>query len=351
MSSASHIPAAAEVNAGHHPNDNVVILLATHNGARFITQQIVSIQTQTHQHWRLLISDDNSTDNTVELITRLAEDDARISFVRRDSEGRSGAAAHFGDLMRHACNIPVELFCFCDQDDIWLREKLQHSVALARQLEQSNGKRQPLLVYSDLELIDADARALGKTYYAHQGIRRANREPPFGTLMVQNHIAGCTTLFNRALLELATPLPDCAYMHDWWLALCAGTAGKIAYLATPTVLYRQHQNNAVGAGGLSRAKSLTAIRNLIAKMNRIYRQSVAQAQALAKRTSAVGSCDNTGKPRSEESAMLTQWGQTDVTRTRRLLFAWKSRLHSQNMLLTLILYFQILFVPTAPRQH
>ena len=74
---------------------------------------------------------------------------------------------------------------------------------------------------------------------------------PLRRLLVQNFVTGCTTVINRPLLRAAVPLP-LVVMHDWWLALCAGALGQLLYLAEPTVLYRQHARNTLGAPGWRR---------------------------------------------------------------------------------------------------
>ena len=137
-----------------------------------------------------------------------------------------------------------------DQDDIWLPEKLVETFALLQRLEHQHGVQQPLLVHSDLELMDADGHRLGSTYVKHQHLdpRRTAPEP----LALTNVVTGCTAMVNRALLDRALPIPSEALMHDWWLALVASCFGAIGWLPQPTVLYRQHGGNVLGAQGLGR---------------------------------------------------------------------------------------------------
>jgi hypothetical protein len=104
------------------------------------------------------------------------------------------------------------------------------------------------LVHSDLELVDAAGNRLGVRYLQRQRLDPERTAPV--DLALTNVVTGCTALCNRALLELALPLPVEALMHDWWLALVASAFGRIGWLPQATVLYRQHGANVLGAQGL-----------------------------------------------------------------------------------------------------
>ena len=89
---------------------------------------------------------------------------------------------------------------------------------------------------------------LGTTYTRHQHINPYLNSPH--SISLTNVATGCTMLFNRSLIDLALPIPKDALVHDWWLSLVASYFGKLNYLPTPTVLYRQHSNNAIGSRGI-----------------------------------------------------------------------------------------------------
>lgn len=222
----------------------VLVVLSAYNGARFIKEQIESIRAQTFRDWMLLIRDDGSSDETVEIITQLMNVDPRITLLE-DSLGNVGAWRSFGLLLSEAKERGANYLFFSDQDDAWLEPKMSAQLDLLRALEHSSRKSPPVLVHSDLVVVDEKLRRVHPSFreFQHMAYDEAD---PLGTLLLHNAIVGCTIGINRPLLELADPLPENA-PHDWWLALCAAGAGTIASVTEPMVLYRQHASNVIGA--------------------------------------------------------------------------------------------------------
>lgn len=228
----------------------IYVLLATYNGSTFIAEQLDSLIAQTEVDWHLLVRDDASTDRTPEILAAYAAKDARIA-VLPASRANHGAAANFDFLLRAAWEQGAVYVMLMDQDDVWRADKIERQLALMRVEEHRLGTGVPVLVHSDLELIDREGRTTHPSFMRFQHIRD---EPsaPLRTLLVQNYVTGCATLVNRSLLEIALPIPPAAMVHDWWLALVAAAAGKICYDPTPTVGYRQHGGNQIGAKGWRR---------------------------------------------------------------------------------------------------
>jgi hypothetical protein len=135
-----------------------------------------------------------------------------------------------------------------DQDDFWFPQKLEKSLKRLQQMEDQCGVETPLLVHSDLQLVDKDGTPLGYSYLKRQRLDPLRTESV--DLALTNVVTGCTVLLNRGLLEKALPIPFQALMHDWWLALVASAFGRIEFLSHSTVQYRQHGANLVGAHGL-----------------------------------------------------------------------------------------------------
>ena len=220
-----------------------LVLLSSYNGADFIEQQIASIKSQTVRDWRLIVRDDGSTDDTVAIVLRLAAADPRIE-IMKDGGGNLGAWRSFGRLLAraHACK---ESYCFfCDQDDVWLPEKMEKELAELRRIE-AREPSSPAIVHTDLALVDANLAPIHSSFRSYQRMFY-DRADPLGTFLVHNSLVGCTLAFNRVLADLAHPIPRGA-PHDWWLALCAAAAGTVASIDESLVLYRQHQRNVVGA--------------------------------------------------------------------------------------------------------
>ncbi len=217
----------------------VIVLLSAYNGARYIARQIESIRAQSFRDWRLLIRDDCSADATVEIVRRFCATDPRISLIE-DSTSNIGPWASFGRLLSQAYDEGAEFAFLSDQDDVWLEDKMEQQLSLLRA---SDGKR-PVLVHSDLILVDGNLQRLHASFSEFQRTSYDNADP-LGTLLIHNAVVGCTIAMNRPLLELALPIPS-GTLHDWWLAACAAAAGTIQRAPHPTVLYRQHSSNVIG---------------------------------------------------------------------------------------------------------
>lgn len=220
----------------------VNVLLATYNGSRFVAAQIDSILQQSYKDLRLIIRDDGSTDTTPDILdTFVKKNPSRILLMPR---GRQlGVKGNFSELMQHADG---EYIAFADQDDVWDRDKIRLTLEKMKQLEVETSKSTPLLVHTDLRVVDEDLSVLSPSFWKYINVK-PSRGHTLNRLLAQNVVTGCTMMMNRALLKLACPIPEQAVMHDWWIALVAAALGKVDALPYPTMLYRQHANNTVGA--------------------------------------------------------------------------------------------------------
>lgn len=222
----------------------VVIVLSSYNGAAFVAEQLESICRQTYPRWTLLVRDDGSTDDTVRMVESLAASEPRIALIR-DGLGNLGPAQSFGALLQVALTRGAEYVACADQDDVWEADKLDVQLEAMRSREATVGRTRPVLVHTDLAVVDESLRLLHPSFLAYQGLD-GPREAALERLLTQNFVTGCTTLVNRSLLKAALPLPD-VVMHDWWLALCAASMGELVYCPRATVRYRQHERNAAGS--------------------------------------------------------------------------------------------------------
>lgn len=262
-----------------------VIVMATYNGARFVEEQVKSIIDQDYHDWHLLIRDDGSDDGTVAIIRQMMEMDSRLTLVS-DEGLRLGAAGSFNRLMQYAVTSSNRYLAFADQDDVWLPHKLSSLVSCMNELERHDPEA-PLLVHSDMEVVDVNLHCISPSFMAYQSIRH-ERNNPLSVLLVQNFVTGCTVIVNRPLLDVALPMPREALMHDWWLALVASVIGRIDYLNQPLVKYRQHGSNAVGAKSVKKYLNpfkLDWFRQW-KKGRANFEATVIQAEVLARRTSA-----------------------------------------------------------------
>lgn len=218
---------------------SVDILLATYNGERFLGEQLQSLERQTFGAWRLIARDDGSTDATRTLLGEFRARHPAAVQLMEDADSRLGPVGNYRRLLE---NSAADFGLFCDQDDVWHPDKIESLLTVALAHERA---AVPLLVHSDLEVVDRDQRMLAPSFWRYQFIRPERCQWP--RLLVQNVVTGCAALLNAPLRRAVLPIPADAIMHDWWVALVAAASGEIRWTAAPTVRYRQHGANDTGA--------------------------------------------------------------------------------------------------------
>jgi len=278
------------------------IVLATYNGAPYLASQIDSLLAQGYTDWRLLLRDDCSNDTTPLFLEKYAERyPHKISLL--PSGERKGAMANFGTLLEQT-TAPYVMFC--DQDDLWDRDKIALTLAKMHSLEKTMGKETPLLVHTDLRVVDRYLHPIAPSFWRYAHLY-PEKTVTLAQLMTQNVVTGCTSLVNRALLQRGLPLPEEAIMHDWWFALVATAVGAVGIVDKDTIAYRQHAHNVLGAkrfcwNGL---KTAWKRRKVMAENKR------KQAEAL--------------KRRLREELSLDQQAIIDTYLALHTLSFWKSR--------------------------
>lgn len=251
----------------------ITVLLATYNGEKYLIEQLDSLLKQSFSDFKILIRDDGSTDSTVEIIEEYCKKyPEKITAIK--GEGTGSACRNFFKLVEAADDDYV---MFCDQDDVWLPEKIEKTYLKMKELE-SDAEGLPLLVHSDLFVVDEKLNVLSESFFKFQAI--SPERDKLNNLLVQNNVTGCTVMINREMLKLAKETPETCIMHDWWLGILAAAFGKSAYITEPLMLYRQHGSNQVGA------KKATGIEFVINKfktrktVKRNYQNLYSQAESL-----------------------------------------------------------------------
>jgi glycosyltransferase involved in cell wall biosynthesis len=218
---------------GEVTNGGLTVVLATHNGACWLPDLLDSLARQTLAPTRLSILDDASTDGTWELVRDAAMLGGQTVAGRQ--EANAGPVRTFERLLSM---VSTEYFALCDQDDVWLLDKIEKSVSL---LESSGAD----LVYTDLEVVDENLGELASSMWC-----LSNIVPVTGRglvpLILKNSVTGCTVVGRTSMLKKALPFPAGIPMHDWWLGLVAASGNGVVPLKQATVLYRQHGNNEIG---------------------------------------------------------------------------------------------------------
>ncbi|MDR2259886.1 MAG: glycosyltransferase family 2 protein [Azoarcus sp.] len=231
--------------------ERIIVLLASYNGEKYLGEQIDSILRQTEPNLKLIICDDGSTDASPMILQRYSDMyPAQIRFSSNSLPSGS-AKANFLGLLRFAKD--GEYAMFADQDDIWLPDKTTILMKKMHEAEERHGREVPLLIYSDLQVIDKDRKLIANSFMRYQGYN--GELTALNRLLARNCVTGCTMLWNKALTRAALSASydahalDSIRMHDHWLSLIAASLGGIIYADQPTVMHRQHGDNVIGALG------------------------------------------------------------------------------------------------------
>ena len=225
-----------DAGKGHAVRRGIMLLLATYNGGQFLGKQIDSLAAQTVDDIDILVSDDGSADRTLEVLRTRAAGWPKGGMRLLEGPGR-GFAENFRHLV-HAAGDRHAYYAFCDQDDVWHRDKLAR--ALAWHARQDAGR--PALYCTRTRLVDADGAPIGLSpLFPHP--------PGFRNALVQSLAGGNTMVLNAAAFDLLGRSLERTgiLMHDWWSYLIvSGAGGVVHYDPAPSLDYRQHGGNAIG---------------------------------------------------------------------------------------------------------
>ncbi|MFA0205250.1 glycosyltransferase [Vibrio breoganii] len=214
------------------PKVEVSVCIASYNGLPYITEQVDSILAQLPSNSELIISDDGSSDGTLEYLKVLKEQDVRVKIL----EGPKRGIAHNFENALSQCR--GELIFLSDQDDIWYPNRIEKAVQLHKDYD---------LVVVNADVIDSNGSKVGTTVYSEQDQFRSTFR-----ILIKNQFVGCLMSFRRNLLISALPFPKKTPMHDWWLGIL-GKYKFTCYRDNSTVIgYRRHGSNFSDTLGKSR---------------------------------------------------------------------------------------------------
>ena len=257
----------------------IAIIMGTYNGEKYIKEQIDSILAQDYVGWKLFIFDDGSKDNTENIVNEYVKNYPDKIYFRKNKVNFGAAGNFFNGIKEVATDLSpeTEYFCFSDQDDVWVKDKLRRSLAKIRQIE--DGK--PALVFSDVAITDKNLTITAASYFEAEKVDRARVSLNY--LLMENKLIGGTVMINKALVRLELNAEESglvpykkAKMHDWWFGLLAAGIGKIGYIEGFTEYYRQHENNVVGGENFG-----SYFRARLSKMNEIrqrIRENIVQGE-------------------------------------------------------------------------
>ena len=251
------------------------VVLATYNGENYIDEQLYSIVNQSIPPSKIIISDDSSRDKSLSICNYWSTQSLIPFLILPQPSCRLGSCRNFERLLTFSSSNYVML---ADQDDIWDLNKAEKLFKRMNALEKVHGKSHPLLVYSDLRLIDHSGKNISYSFYEFQCLSPSRDD--FVSIGLQNIVTGCSCLVNQSCIKAALPFPSHVIMHDWWLAMVASRLGYLAFEESPCVSYRQHSSNLVGADGypfllFKRFRLLFTL-----KLSNIMYRTIRQLQAL-----------------------------------------------------------------------
>ena len=237
------------------------VILAAYNGSDFIKDQILSILVN-FEHvkgytCRLLISDDQSSDDTVRIINEINITDSRVQLL--DSHKKGGVKHNFYHLMNYT---DADYVFFCDQDDLWLPEKMSIFIERFEKVEREFDG--PLLIHSDLCVADSSLSPINVSMFEYQNI---NKNPSLEDILVSNSITGCVMACNKKVIDamIKSSIVE-SIMHDWYIGLFAASFGRISFIDRSLILYRQHEHNQVGAKSFA-IKDIFKFKDISTKIN------------------------------------------------------------------------------------
>lgn len=259
----------------------VNILLSTYNSTAYLCEQLDSIVSQTYTDWCVLIRDDGSINDTLKIINKYVHKySGKIILIEADKKN-IGPCQSYSRLLEVSTANHI---MFADQDDIWIPTKLELCMQKMHEMEKQYDTSFPLLVHTDLKVVDQNLKILQDSFMSYQNI--SGYRDRTNQLLLQNSITGCTVLMNKALKDIAIPIPDRACMHDWWLALVASLFGKIGFIDIATVYYRQHAENCLGAQKSDAAYLISKLKNFRESKHALHK-AIFQAISLNERYGAI----------------------------------------------------------------
>ena len=222
-----------------HFTSDVLIMLSSYNGEAYIRQQLDSILSQTYQGLDIVVRDDGSTDNTCVILSEYEKKYDNITVIYGEN---IGCAMSFWKLLEYAVHKRsiYSYYAFCDQDDYWMEQKIASAVDKLK--KEALSEKKAMLYCSNLKIADRKLNIIGSM---RNNLPEVNNK---AKSLVESFATGCTMVFNRQLLELATYYQvQHLAVHDLWIFHTCMFLGKIVYDPNAYILYRQHGNNAIGS--------------------------------------------------------------------------------------------------------
>ncbi|WP_455635203.1 glycosyltransferase [Parabacteroides sp.] len=206
----------------------VSVAMAVYNGEKYVRDQIISILSQLRKDDELIISYDESSDNSLSILTEFAQYDKRVKIY--DNPYKPGVAKNFQNALEHCLG---DIIFLSDQDDVWLPDKLNQVLPVFED-------KKIAVVFHDAYLTDQYLNIISESTFA---LRGGSRETVLGNLFRLSFI-GCCMAFRSTYKEVILPIPSVFFAHDWWIGCLLGCGKtKMKALKKPLIYHRMHDNN------------------------------------------------------------------------------------------------------------
>lgn len=202
----------------------VSVALAAYNGEKYIAEQISSVLPQLSEDDEIVVSLDPSTDRTEQVLFSLT--DSKIRVVKGDGKG---LIKNFENAIKNCRN---DLIFLCDQDDIWIADKVR------RIKSEFEADEKLLLVMHDAKVTDAQLNITDESFFAVRGTKTGIIKN-----IIKNSYMGCCMALRREALDFILPFPDNLPMHDQWIGLVCEKHGRVKLIDEPLILWRRHGDN------------------------------------------------------------------------------------------------------------
>ena len=220
----------------------ISVVVCTYNGEKFLAAQLQSILDQTHPPDDIIVSDDGSSDSTLDIVGEFCSRDSGAKKPQWTVQSRKkplGVAGNFASALTKARG---EFVALADQDDVWEPTRLEQGLAQFR--------NDALLVHCDATLIDEAGQPTSSLMSALRLTNGERRSLLAGNaldaLLRRNLVTGATSMIRASLLQQALPIPE-GWVHDEWLGLVAAVQGGVVFWEESQIRYRQHGSNEIGA--------------------------------------------------------------------------------------------------------
>lgn len=225
----------------------IIVIISTYNGEKYLREQLNSILAQEDVDVSILIRDDGSIDSTHRILEEYSRNNSSIEFYTGEN---CGVISSFNDLVNSEKLNNYEYIAFCDQDDVWDKDKLRIAVYALEKIK----NKYPAVYCSNLMVVDEKLNQIRPKF---KYIRKYTKSMS----TVQNIGAGCTQVFNqKALAMYRQGLNARMEMHDYWMTLICMFFGYVLYDPNSHIKYRQHKKNVVGA---KNKKINVALKNML----------------------------------------------------------------------------------------